>query len=1054
MKTISQQCVGVRRMKSNRESRLISLILALLVTLLLGCASEGTPAPTDNTAHTGNPASLNGAEVQTSSTGLTKAGPTSLPSELPATSIDDHASLIPTTTPEGILRIAGNTGSASQADRDSGLDETVNPPHPKEVALSPNPSAPDASAGKSAITSVATDREALVALYHATDGPNWNASSDWGPQPRNWLTERPLDDWYGVTTNEAGRVTGIELSNISLLGTLPKELGNLSELVTLYFWGPGLTGQIPAELGKLTNLEELILGSTNLSGTIPPELGNLANLTELKLRGNAYTPPILEEPGNITESRSGEVEQAGIGLTGQIPPELGNLSNLKELALDENRLEGQIPPELGDLASLTHLSLEENALRGSIPPELGNLSKLVNLNLGLNYLTGPIPPELGNLSSLTDLRLSACRLSGELPPELGSLTNLEYMTLYDNQFTGQIPAEFGGLSNLKGMWLYKNDLSGPLPAELGNLFKLNNLYLLENRISGQISPEIGNLRALEVLVLGKNELSGPIPAELGNLLELEIMDLSFNSLTGPIPDEIGNLSSIQSLNLSSNELTGPLPRGLARAKRPLFLRIGKNNGLCVQPPVQDWSERATEEILVCRGSETVQGKVADRQILVAFFEATGGPDWSRSPNWLTSQPLDYWFGVDTDEEGNVTALFLDHNNLAGELPPSLSGLSHLSYLDLSGNHLPGTIPTELGQLTNLVYLDLGGSLLYGEVPRSLGNLENLQHLDIGGSHYSGSTNPNIEGTLPPDLVRLTKLTTLHYGGNPGLCAPAAMLDWLHTLNEVTGPVCPTEPGSPSLRPPSDPGIRSDWEVLVEFYNSTNGRYWTNHTNWLSHRPLSEWAGVTTDAAGRVAGWKLEGEGIEGTIPAAVGNLSHLTSLDFSRAGYFPGPIPPELGNLTKLTHLSLKGSGFSGPIPSELGNLSLLSFLDLSYNELTGRIPTELTGLSNLTYLILAGNKLNGHVPSQLGNLTQLMHLSLDDNDFVGQLPPELGQLTDLVYLELTFNELTGIIPLELANLTALEDLWFDYNAGLCAPPELRGWLEQVGYVSGPICAG
>ena len=75
-------------------------------------------------------------------------------------------------------------------------------------------------------------------------------------------------------------------------------------------------------------------------------------------------------------------------------------------------------------------------------------------------------------------------------------------------------------------------------------------------------------------------------------------------------------------------------------------------------------------------------------------------------------------------------------------------------------------------------------------------------------------------------------------------------------------------------------------------------------------------------------------------------------------------------------------------------------------------------------------------------------------NDFVGELPPELGQLTDLVYLELTFNELTGSISLELPNLTAMEDLWFDYNAGFCAPPELLGWLEQVGYASGPICAG
>ena len=39
-----------------------------------------------------------------------------------------------------------------------------------------------------------------------------------------------------------------------------------------------LTGTIPVELGNLTNLRILALGGNQLSGTIPPELGRLANL--------------------------------------------------------------------------------------------------------------------------------------------------------------------------------------------------------------------------------------------------------------------------------------------------------------------------------------------------------------------------------------------------------------------------------------------------------------------------------------------------------------------------------------------------------------------------------------------------------------------------------------------------------------------------------------------------------------------------------------------------------------------------------------------------------
>ena len=46
------------------------------------------------------------------------------------------------------------------------------------------------------------DRAALVALYNATDGPNWTNNS-------GWLTDTPVGQWYGVATNDSGRVTSL-----------------------------------------------------------------------------------------------------------------------------------------------------------------------------------------------------------------------------------------------------------------------------------------------------------------------------------------------------------------------------------------------------------------------------------------------------------------------------------------------------------------------------------------------------------------------------------------------------------------------------------------------------------------------------------------------------------------------------------------------------------------------------------------------------------------------------------------------------------------------------
>ena len=205
------------------------------------------------------------------------------------------------------------------------------------------------------------DRAALVAIYGATDGPNWFSRD-------NWLSDTPLGNWYGISTDDAGRVVGLNLSNNGLNGEIPPELWNLTQLHALDLSElPELRGRIPSELGNLTHLTRLSIWFTQISGEIPPELGNLTRLTTLILSTGA--------------------------LTGPIPPEVGNLANLDTLVLG-GRQKGVIPPELGELANLTRLSLWGD-LTGEIPPEFGRLANLESLNLRGNALTGPIPSGTG-----------------------------------------------------------------------------------------------------------------------------------------------------------------------------------------------------------------------------------------------------------------------------------------------------------------------------------------------------------------------------------------------------------------------------------------------------------------------------------------------------------------------------------------------------------------------------------------------------------------------------------------------------------------------------------
>lgn len=83
-----------------------------------------------------------------------------------------------------------------------------------------------------------------------------------------------------------------------------------------------------------------------------------------------------------------------------------------------------------------------------------------------------------------------------------------------------------------------------------------------------------------------------------------------------------------------------------------------------------------------------------RQVLIAFYNATGGANWLQNRNWNTASDVSNWYGVET-KGGRVTQLVLDDNNLVGTLPAELGDLALLHRLVLNGNQISGRIPPEL-----------------------------------------------------------------------------------------------------------------------------------------------------------------------------------------------------------------------------------------------------------------------------------------------------------------------------------------------------------------------
>ena len=340
--------------------------------------------------------------------------------------------------------------------------------------------------------SPATDREILVTFYNALDGPNWEDSG-------NWLTEAPLGEWSGVTTDDNGRVIWLQMGGTGtrqeLSGEIPLELIDLGalEILGLNDYSGGLRGEIPPEFGNFPNLEYLSLGGSGLTGEIPPELGNLSNLTNLWIEGNGLTGGIPSELGNMASLS--DLVLRGEGLSGGIPPELGNLKLLYGLDISGTQLGGAIPPELGNFPHLTELRLSGNELSGEIPPWLGNLSALIGLSLNGNQLSGEIPSEWGTFYRLESLNLSGNQLSGAIPSGLGDIDTLERLNLHENQLSGEIPAELGKLDNLKSLTLHENQLGGEIPSEVWNMLERE----VEIEIHGNHFPCLtGGLRHLYI----------------------------------------------------------------------------------------------------------------------------------------------------------------------------------------------------------------------------------------------------------------------------------------------------------------------------------------------------------------------------------------------------------------------------------------------------------------------------------------------------------------------------------------------------------------------------
>ncbi|KAK4803631.1 hypothetical protein SAY86_003448 [Trapa natans] len=416
----------------------------------------------------------------------------------------------------------------------------------KEASRSKPRGQPDSSATQCFFIAIVI---VLISLSHTSHAQN-QAQPTIDPEEgrilnsifQKWGVKAPVGEWNisgelcsGKALNESNH--NDYNNNPFIYCDCSSNGGSTCHIAILRVHALSISGTIPDELWNLTHLYLLDMGRNVLTGTVSPSIGNLNQMKYLDFGINA--------------------------LSGELPRELGMLSKLIDLAFGGNNFIGPLPPELGNLTQLEELYFDASGVNGTLPSTFSQLQKLKIVFASGNELTGPIPDFIGSWTQLNVLRLFGNTFDGPIPSSLSTLINMTDLRI-SGVLNGSSSLEFiKDMKGLKILLLRNNNISGSIPSTFGEYLNLIHLDLSFNNLHGQIPDSLFNL-ALLFLSLGNNSLNGTLPAYKSP--SLVNIDVSYNFLTGSFPSWISSENNLN-LNLVGNNFTitnaiSILPSGL------------------------------------------------------------------------------------------------------------------------------------------------------------------------------------------------------------------------------------------------------------------------------------------------------------------------------------------------------------------------------------------------------------------------------------------------------------------------------------------------------------
>jgi Leucine-rich repeat (LRR) protein len=654
-------------------------------------------------------------------------------------------------------------------------------------------------------------------------------------------------------------------------------------LQSLSFHFNHISGTLPRTIGNLTNLEALDLSINNFLGEIPQQIEYLQKLQNLDLSENSFS---------------------------KLPDEFFKLTKLRELSLIANLIPGPISASFGNFHNLITLQLEGNRFSQQLPDIFDSFPSMELLNIGKNSINGTLPRSFYEMYNLTSLTISETGIMSTISPAIGNLTNLQSLdgsvtiTISKNHFLGSVPETFGNLTKLRECSINNNLVTGSLPSSMARLINAQLLYVEYNSFTGDVSF-LTQLTDLYVLDVNNNFLSGNFIVHSDQFLHLRYLQQSFNSFSGPMPwnerwTELGNYA------ISDNYYSGVLPHGNTTVSEMndfqdctnLIYLFGNQNYLTGTIP-EYFYVSCPRVFYFTFAYNYLTGMVSQN---ISSLRSLN--EWNVSLNYLTGTiptEIGSLVNIAVMDFGNnqftgtvpsgvqgmqlLEEFFVQTNQLSGSLDAFLGGsnnarennLAKLRNINLSGNKFTGTLPSNFFvNATSLESFVAASNCLSGFIPDILCSVHFLSSLSLDGLStaencriplfsavsplFTGfSVRHFLQGTIPPCLYEMKELQLLHLSGNGltgtipnNITFPASLTDLSLSHNVLTGTV------------PLD--IQNKyWDNLDLSYNKLTGT--------LS----SEFIGVFDPSEDQQL--YLEVNRLSGDIPSSFHNITNLAVLN-------------------------------------------------------------------------------------------------------------------------------------------------------------------------------